>query len=115
MNWVLDERPRFKCPECNGLAERMATYCSNCGARVTYIPEGNYTKYRARFAMNGGCRREEYIILLTPEEYEKIKSITNDDDLYGFITWEMWDRVIDVYISPGTDYEGFCGDIEEGE
>jgi hypothetical protein len=76
------------------------------------IPKGRYKKYRTRFGMNGGCRKESYDIFLTKEEYENACSMS-DSDLYMYIVNEKEDRIVYVYIDPGTDYEGLCGEIEE--
>lgn len=111
MNWIIDERPRFKCSECNSYNEAIQPICPHCGASMI-IPKGQYTKYRARFGMNGGCRKESYDILLTKEEYEKAWNMS-DPDLYMYIVTEMEDRIVYVYIDTGTDYEGLCGEIEE--
>ena len=112
MNWDVDERPRFKCPECQTIVETMVPVCPNCKVVMGEIPPGKgYKKYRTRFGMNGGCRKENYDILLTKKEYEYAKTLT-DSDLYSYILNTKWDRVTDAYIDAGTDYEGLCGEIE---
>jgi hypothetical protein len=112
MNWIVDERVRLRCPNCNGLTEMVTPACPHCGYKVSEVLSGRYKKYRTRFGMNGGCRKESYDVMLDENEYNYAKSLT-DSDMYSYIVNEKWERVVEVYIDPGTDYEGLCGEIEE--
>jgi hypothetical protein len=114
MNWSVDERVRYRCPECQTLVGTMVPECPYCHTIMSEKPDGDYKRYKTGFGMNGGSRKEYYDLLLTKEEYKHAQSLT-DPDLYRYIVNDMWDRVTNAYIDAGTDYEGLCGEIEEVE
>jgi hypothetical protein len=110
-NWIIEERVVIRCPECRNVADMMTQACPSCGAIMGEKPEGEYAKYRARFGMNGGARSEDYDVLLTEEEYDYALTLS-DSELYNYIVCDMEDRIVDVDIDAGTEYDGMCGEIE---
>jgi hypothetical protein len=95
------------------MQHEMTPVCPACRNNRTAPARSGHSVHRISFAMNGGQRKENYLVLLTDEQAVALLGLPNNEAYNRF--WSLWDKVVVAEIDAGTDYEGMGCEVLENQ
>ena len=108
-NWQARETIIFQCPDCEHEQQEMTKICPVCGNRRLPRKTSRHHLYRFLFRINIGDRKDEYRLLLTKTQFQKLSRM-NEQDTYNLIQSKFWDCVVSMYTDHGCDFDSMIFD-----